>query len=604
MKLLQILGAAVPNAWKPAIQVERILLRRAGYRAAERLARRGAAPVYRCPCCGTAAAFRAGSFTRHPELFDQKRYQNTPQAVFCPVCRSLPRHRILALWCERHRELLRDSDILYFAQEYCMRLWMRENGISCVTADLKRPADRKMDLQQTGLPDECFDVVFCNHVLEHVEDYRKALREIRRILRPGGRLICSFPIDPKIDELEEDTSPMPREERVRRFGQCDHNRVFGCGADRLLADAGFAVERITGEACPVDILPVVGPADYDVNVLFCCRKPPDAKAEPLVSVIVPVYNVLPYLGQCVTSILDQSYPRLELILVDDGSTDGSGELCDNWGKRDSRVRVIHQENRGLSGARNTGLDQACGEYVCFVDSDDYVHRDMLRTLMSKARAEDADIVLCGFFGLLASGHIRRNTGLKPRVCSGVEALEGLFRWEIPPAAWGKLYRRSLWETLRFPVGRVYEDIATIYLALYHSKKCVVCADRLIYYRMCRPESITSLRSWKNEQDLILAQREILAFVAGHLPGLMPAAARWLEAERMGNYLRMAQPDSGCPPEELARLRSFVLKHAEDLSPDQRKDAFLLHCAMLPLIRHNPKLAVLLYRCRRRIRRVL
>ena len=227
-----------------------------------------------CPCCGLRfRSFTAGNHRTLVGIVDISRYMDTRQDVLCPYCRALPRHRILALWCEKHREVLRRSSILYFAPEHSMQLWMRRNKVSIVTADLFRPADLKLDIQRTGLAAASYDAVFCNHVLEHVDDFRAALREVHRILRPGGMFLCSFPMDPKIDlPVDEDPAVVTAEGRIRRFGQIDHQRVFGMKADRFLTDAGFLVEPIRGEDYPDEILPVVGPADYDWNLLFCCRK--------------------------------------------------------------------------------------------------------------------------------------------------------------------------------------------------------------------------------------------------------------------------------------------------------------------------------------------
>ena len=154
-----------------------------------------------------------------------------------------------------------------------MTLWMRRNEVSHKTADLYKEADLKLDIQATGLQDESNDVIICNHVLEHVDDFKLALREMYRILRSGGSLICSFPMDPKVDLIDEDPSIQTAEERLLRFGQDDHKRVFGMKSDRLLLDAGFSVEIINGEDYPGIILPVVGPADYDMSILLRCTKP-------------------------------------------------------------------------------------------------------------------------------------------------------------------------------------------------------------------------------------------------------------------------------------------------------------------------------------------
>lgn len=226
-----------------------------------------------CPCCGLRFRhFIAGKYLENTDKFNPSRYENTRQDVHCPVCRSLPRHRILALWCEKHMQLFQSSDILYFAPERSMKRWMKRKGVTCKTADLYAAADLELDIQETGLPEESYDVIVCNHVLEHVDDFRAALREVYRILRPGGSFICSFPMDPKVDFLDEDPSVKSARERLERFGQYDHLRVFGMKADRFLTEAGFKVEKISGETCPKEILPVVGPADYDMNSLFCCRK--------------------------------------------------------------------------------------------------------------------------------------------------------------------------------------------------------------------------------------------------------------------------------------------------------------------------------------------
>ena len=226
-----------------------------------------------CPCCGMKyKSFNAGTFSQLSERFDTRRYKNTRQDVVCPYCRSFPRHRIFALWSNKHKDYLQNSDILYFAPEYSMTLWMKRNKIKYVSADLYSKADLKLDIQATGLPDESFDVIICNHVLEHVDDFRMALNEMYRILRKGGSFICSFPMDPNVELLEEDSSVITEDERILKYGQNDHKRLFGMHADRFLSETGFSVKRISGEKCSKRIMPIVGPADYDINLLFRCIK--------------------------------------------------------------------------------------------------------------------------------------------------------------------------------------------------------------------------------------------------------------------------------------------------------------------------------------------
>ena len=228
---------------------------------------------YDCPCCDThLRCFIRGTYSKETAVYNPDRYKGIDQNVICPICGALPRHRILVFWMEENKEMLSGKDILHFAQEKSVRLWMDRNGIKAVTADLFHDADLRIDIQDTGLDAECYDIIICNHVLEHVDDFRQALKEVYRILRPGGSFICSFPMDPAVDLIYEN-APVKTQEDCRLFyGQIDHKRVFGMHADRLLAEAGFSIEMISGKNCPQRILPVVGPADYDMNMLFRCVK--------------------------------------------------------------------------------------------------------------------------------------------------------------------------------------------------------------------------------------------------------------------------------------------------------------------------------------------
>ena len=227
---------------------------------------------YYCPCCGLKIRDFIEADYLDAEHFNPDRYKSAKQDVLCPACMSLPRHRILATWLSEHQEIIQGKEILYFAPEYSMMLWMNQNGVNCTTADLYNTADMQLDIQSTGLSDASYDIIICNHVLEHVDDFRVALKEIYRILKPTGLFICSFPVDMDVDTVDENLDIRTDEERYKRFGQSDHKRVFGMNADCLLKEAGFVVEEIKGNAYPAEILPVVGPADYDINQLYHCLK--------------------------------------------------------------------------------------------------------------------------------------------------------------------------------------------------------------------------------------------------------------------------------------------------------------------------------------------
>lgn len=149
-------------------------------------------------------------------------------------------------------------------------MWLDRNGISATTADLYEPANLQLDIEDTQLPDESYDVIICNHVLEHVSDFRKALRELHRIVALDGMVIISFPTDLNLETVYEDASITDEEGRIKHFGQNDHLRIFGRDSASMLESFGFEVEEITSD--DARIKPVIGPADYDYNVLWELRK--------------------------------------------------------------------------------------------------------------------------------------------------------------------------------------------------------------------------------------------------------------------------------------------------------------------------------------------
>ena len=256
--------------WKAMVSCYRFF-ERTGYRTAMVFGAKNM--EYSCPCCGyKLKRFVEGEYRELPDFYEPSLFDNMPLDVCCPVCGSLPRHRILASWCEANKELLVSKRILYFAPERSMVRWLRNHKISFTTADLfDVDTDLKLDIQATGLADNSYDVVICNHVLEHVDDFMTALREVKRILAPGGILICSFPMSPDIEFVDEDKSITTPEGRLMCYGQSDHVRLFGMKADRFITEAGFDVTFIDGGDYPSSIVPVTGPARYDINRLFLCK---------------------------------------------------------------------------------------------------------------------------------------------------------------------------------------------------------------------------------------------------------------------------------------------------------------------------------------------
>ncbi|MDX9802317.1 MAG: glycosyltransferase family 2 protein [Spirochaetia bacterium] len=234
----------------------------------------------------------------------------------------------------------------------------------------------------------------------------------------------------------------------------------------------------------------------------------------LISVIIPVYNVEPYIRKCVDSVILQTYSRLEIILVDDGSPDTCGEICDDYALKDSRVRVIHKENGGLSDARNSGLDAAGGEYVLFLDSDDSLAPDCILKLFELLTAHNADIAICNYYAVKKGFSTLQSGRQGLHSFSGTEAIDELFgslRAQFT-VSWCKLFKAELFRKLRFPKGKIHEDNFTSY-RLYHASKKVVYTDEPLLYHLKRPDSIIgSSFKLKNHLDKIQATEEMIAFL--------------------------------------------------------------------------------------------
>lgn len=245
----------------------------------------------------------------------------------------------------------------------------------------------------------------------------------------------------------------------------------------------------------------------------------------LISIIVPVYNVKEYLEPCVKSIIVQSYQNIEIIIVDDGSTDGSGELCDKLALLDKRIRVVHKKNGGSSSARNCGLKYVHGEYIGFIDSDDYILESMYETMIGYM-ADDVDIVCCG------RRCLNRRDGRKyfDMYCmSGMhkfpktEAIKLLFCEKVSFSACTKLFRKELFNNIRFPLGRVCEDLPTIYQLFSQSRNIVHIGGEPQYYNYYRQSSISNRPFYPRRIDCVLFSRDILLDVQKNYPELKERA---------------------------------------------------------------------------------
>lgn len=248
------------------------------------------------------------------------------------------------------------------------------------------------------------------------------------------------------------------------------------------------------------------------------------ESDTLVSVIIPVFNVASYLEESLNSVISQSYEMLEIIIIDDGSTDNSGEICDKYAMQDPRIHVIHQKNQGLSGARNTGLELMTGDLVVFFDSDDAYHPDFIKNMVVELQKNNVDLVVCKYTVNSTTGVLKSksNDDLYPTAKAGSYGQDGALRelaeGSINYSVWNKIYKKKLWENIRYPEGRVYEDIDTMYRVL-DSCKSIYVLDLPLYIHRKRQGSISLTTTDKNYYDNLLALNHFVEYIEKHIPDI-------------------------------------------------------------------------------------
>lgn len=264
-----------------------------------------------------------------------------------------------------------------------------------------------------------------------------------------------------------------------------------------------------------------------------------------VSVIIPVYNVEAYLKRCLDSVLGQTYENLQILLIDDGSTDNSGRICEEYIYRSDKIEVIHKSNGGLSDARNCGLDRAEGDYITFIDSDDFIDSDYIAVLVSLIEKYQADISVVGYKSVKTDGVGQDGGGTGQVYEYGPkEALKDLlYQKRLSTSACAKLYCSELFQKIRFPKGELYEDVNTIYKAFFASEK-VVYLDCVKYYYYIRRDSIVHSGFNPKKIDYVNHCQEVAGAVKKIYPDLLPAAISryvwanihvWVNIDKPGSY---------------------------------------------------------------------
>lgn len=244
--------------------------------------------------------------------------------------------------------------------------------------------------------------------------------------------------------------------------------------------------------------------------------------DEIISVIVPIFKVEQYLPRCIESIINQTYKKLEIILVNDGSPDNCGAICDNYALKDARIRVIHKNNGGLSDARNAGIDIAQGNYITFIDSDDWIHPKYIEFLYNTLKKNNADISVCNFLATSSENVYSDKLSEDIKVFNNFQALEQLTDklYVQMVIACGKLFKRELFNNIRFPLKRIHEDEFTTYKLLYEANKIVYTNNQLYYYWQ-RENSITkskfNIKSRIDAMDAFIERAEFFKSIG--LPNL-------------------------------------------------------------------------------------
>lgn len=278
---------------------------------------------------------------------------------------------------------------------------------------------------------------------------------------------------------------------------------------------------------------------------------------PLISVIVPVFQAAEFLDQCVASIVEQSYRRLEIILVDDGSLDTCPALCDSWQTRDARIKVLHQANGGLSCARNAGLRLATGDLIGFVDSDDWIEPEMYEKLVQTLWETGADLTVCRFQRENASSSTalsdKEKNSIQKVILSSEEALKKLLLWDakaLGTCVWNKLYRRNLLAGIEFSDKQIFEDIPWMAQVIGKVKSCV-CLDAVLYHYRQREGSLSrgEKKAYYREQAVFDMLELRIQYVQRRYPSLAGLAIGQYQLFCCSNYLELKTKYANLDPDD-------------------------------------------------------
>lgn len=291
----------------------------------------------------------------------------------------------------------------------------------------------------------------------------------------------------------------------------------------------------------------------------------------MISIIVPIYKVENYLHRCIDSLKNQDYLNIEIILVDDGSPDNCGIICDEYANKDTRIKVIHQENGGLSAARNAGIDIAQGDYLMFVDSDDWVESNFCSFALKKSQETQSDIVVFGYNDVYENRTVKKSIALdNEKQYSRKEALKELHGGKILSFAWNKIYKADLFKTgIRYPKGRLFEDIGTTYL-LFHQANAVYLASGATYNYQKREDSILGKKmKAKDAIDWFDLEMERFQFMRLNYPDV--AEKLWKYYGQRVLFLLKVLSNFPHQKEKMKEMESFLITYRQQIRNAGVKD---------------------------------
>ena len=293
--------------------------------------------------------------------------------------------------------------------------------------------------------------------------------------------------------------------------------------------------------------------------------------EELVSVIVPIYKVEKYIYRCIDSIINQTYKKLEILLIDDGSPDNCGKICEEYSKKDNRIKVIHKENGGLSDARNTGINIAKGNYLTFIDSDDYVAEDYVEFLLNLLKENEADMSACKHT-VVYNEKKYKNLGTKKYYIAEPKQIFEMLLYsdDFDVSAWGKLYKKDLFCDIRFPKDRLFEDAATTYKLIDMCKKIAFKSESKYFY-VIRDDSITTKEFNSKKFDLIISTEEMVTYIKEKYPDLSKGCERRLMYSYLSTLMNLAESDNQTEnyKEYKKQLMEYIKKHKKEVLKDKK-----------------------------------